>query len=63
MATDYKGAKMHPATRAALAGRWFAGPNDALGRMLGLAEGGDALGWGAAAGGSGSGSGRGGGRA
>lgn len=60
MATDYKGRRMHPDTRRAVAARWFAAPNAALARMLGL-EGADPLGWDAAAAGGGGGSGSGGG--
>jgi hypothetical protein len=36
MAGDYRGAKMHPATRAAVAARWFAAANAALFEMLGV---------------------------
>ncbi|GBF88784.1 hypothetical protein Rsub_01685 [Raphidocelis subcapitata] len=36
MATNYAGAKMHPATRAAVARRWFAASNTSLFRMLGV---------------------------
>lgn len=50
MATDYAGARMHPATRAAVSRRWFGASNTALAAMLGLEEG--TLGWEAAAVGS-----------
>jgi hypothetical protein len=50
MATDYKGSKMDPATRRAVAARWFGASNRALAEMLGVdIEGEDGLGWAAAA--------------
>jgi hypothetical protein len=36
MAGDYKGAKMDPATRRAVAARWFRASNAALFEMLGV---------------------------